>query len=126
MHIPTEAMTGASRRRGSAVLDDIKLVKKIDKTTPKLQEAVVMGRVYTMVEIEFMKKIDSNEERYLRYELKNVMVTSYLNTVDTCGVAQDILTLNFEEVKGTDTEIDEEGYVQGMVEWSWKVEEGES
>ena len=126
MHTPTEMMTGTSRRRGDVVFEDIKLVKKIDKATPKLQEALAAGKVYSTVEIHFMKMIGSIEVTYLRYELKNVMVTSYLNTVDTCGVAQDVLTLNFEEVKMTYTELDEDGSSKGNVEWTWKVEGAES
>jgi type VI protein secretion system component Hcp len=79
-----------------------------------------------VVEIEFTKRVDGMEVTYLRYELKNVMVTSYQSTVDACGLAYDNLTLNSEEVKVTYTEIDDEGYSKGNVEWSWKVEEGES
>jgi type VI secretion system secreted protein Hcp len=126
MHKPMDAMTGTSRRRGDVVLEDIKLVKKIDKATPKLQEAVAMGKVFTSVTIRFTKNLASNEDVYLEYELKKVMVTSYLNTVDTCGVVQDVLTLNFEEVKVTYTEYAEDGGSKGRVEWTWKVEEAES
>jgi type VI secretion system secreted protein Hcp len=125
LHKPS-ASVGATRRRGDVVLEDIILVKRIDKATPKLQEAVAMGRVIAVVEIEFTKRVDGMEVTYLRYELKNVMVTSYQSTVDACGLAYDNLTLNSEEVKVTYTEIDDEGYSKGNVEWSWKVEEGES
>ena len=125
LHSPS-ASVGATRRRGDVVLEDIILVKRIDKATPKLQEAVAMGRVITVVEIEFTKRVDGTEVTYLRYELKNVMVTSYQSTVDACGLAYDNLTLNSEEVKITYTEIGEDGSKMGNVEWSWKVEEGES
>lgn len=125
LHKPSTSV-GATRRRGDVVLEDIILVKRIDKATPKLQEAVAMGRVITVVEIEFTKRVDGTEVTYLRYELKNVMVTSYQSTVDACGLAYDNLTLNSEEVKITYTEFSEDGGMMGNVEWTWKVEEGES
>ena len=124
LHKPSSSV-GATRRRGDVVLEDIILVKRIDKATPKLQEAVAKGNVIPTVVIEFTKKADGTEVIYLRYELKNVMVTSFQSTVDACGLAYDNLTLNSEEVKITYTEIDEEGSMKGNVEWTWKVEEGE-
>ena len=70
---------------------------------------------------------DSGRVTYYRYELKNVLVTSY--NVSGSGQSEDVpmedFSLNFEEVKVTYTENDNKGKSKGNVEYSWKVEEGE-
>ena len=66
-----------------------------------------------------------DQATYLKYELKNVMATSF----DFSGTAESgerpILTVNnnFEEVKVTYTEYDEDGKSKGNVEFEYKVEE---
>ena len=64
---------------------------------------------------------------YYRYELKNVLVTSY--SVSGAAQSEDVpsedFSLNFEEIKVTYTENDNKGKKKGNVEYGWKVEEGE-
>ena len=56
------------------------------------------------------------------------MVTSY--DISGSGQSEEVpmetFSLNFEEIKVTYTECDREGKSKGNVEYSWKVEEGES
>lgn len=128
-----KGLTGSSRRRGDVVLEDIVCVKELDKASPKLAEAVCTGAVIPTIEIELTRptiNADGTNGRvvYLRYELKNVMVTSY--SVSGAGQAEDVpmedFSLNFEEIKVTYTEQDKDtGQAKGKVEYSWKVEEGE-
>lgn len=116
-HNPSTATTRAS---SVAVFEDISLSKKIDKSSPKLAEATVTGKVFPIVEFELV----SNTGTYLKYELKNVMISSY----SVGGTANDVptehISLNFEEIKVTYTEKDSAGKSKGNVEYSWKVEEG--
>lgn len=64
---------------------------------------------------------------YLKYELTNVIVTSY--NISGSGQSESVptesLSLNFEEIKVTYTEQDKAtGQSKGNVEYAWKVEEG--
>ena len=43
--------TGATRRRGDVVLEDIVVSKEIDKCDPKLAESTLTGRIFPKVEI---------------------------------------------------------------------------
>jgi type VI protein secretion system component Hcp len=56
------------------------------------------------------------------------MVTSY--SVSGAGQSEDVpmedFSLNYEEIKVTYTEHDSKGKKKGNIEYSWKVEEGES
>ncbi|MBC8471942.1 MAG: type VI secretion system tube protein Hcp [Planctomycetes bacterium] len=121
--------TGSTRRRGDVVLEDMVLVKELDKSSPKLAEAVCKGKVFPKVEIDVTASYtDAGRVTYYRYELKNCQVISY--NVSGSGQAEDVpmeeLSINFEEIKVTYTECDQGGKKKGNIEYTWKVEEGES
>ena len=121
--------TGATRRRGDVVLEDIVVTKELDKASPKLAEAVCKGRVFPKVEIHVTASYtDAGRVTYYAYELKNVQVASY--NINGSGQADQVpmedMSLNFEEIKVTYTENDAKGKKKGNIEYSWKVEEGES
>ena len=121
--------TGATRRRGDVILDDIVCVKELDKSSPKIAEALCKGNVFPKVEIHLTASYtDTGRVTYYAYELKNVQITSY--SISGSGQSEDIpteeMSLNFEEIKVTYTETDSKGSKKGNVEYTWKVEEGES
>ena len=129
IHKPGGGATGQSRRRGDVVLENITCVKELDKASPKLAESICKGKVFPKVEIELTASYtDAGRVTYYRYELKNVLVTSY--NVSGSGQSEEVPTeqfsLNFEEIKVTYTENDNKGGKKGNVEYSWKVEEGEA
>ena len=120
--------TGMARRRGSVIVEDITLVKELDKASPKIAEACLKGKVFGEVEIELTRYFGyTGNVVYYRFELTNVIVTSY--TIGSEDVnnkyPEEIITLNFEEIKVTYTETDDDGYSMGNIEYEWKVEKGE-
>lgn len=129
LHQPGGGATGATRRRGDVILDDISCAKELDKASPKIAEAVANGRVFPKVEIDMTASYtDAGRVTYYRYELTNVLVTSY--SISGSGQSESVpvedFSLNFEEIKVTYTENDSKGKKKGNVEYSWKVEEGEA
>ena len=120
--------TGATRRRGDVILEDVVVVKEIDKSTPKLAEAICKGRVFATVFIEVTASFtDAGRVPYYRVELKKAQVSNY--SFDGAAQADQVPTetvcLNFEEIKVTYTECDSSGKTKGNIEYTWKVEEGE-
>lgn len=81
IHKPGGGATGQSRRRGAAVVEDLTLTMEYEKSTPKLQEKCLKGEVIPKLEIEQFAAFDDSDGSgrvpYLRYELKNVLVSSY-------------------------------------------------
>lgn len=127
IHKPGAGQTGPTRRRGDVVLDDVMIVKELDKASPKLAEAVCLGRVFPKVLIHVTASYtDKGRITYYAYELKNVQVMSY--TVSGAGQSEAVPTeefsLNFEEIKVTYTENGPDGKAKGNIEYTWKVEEG--
>lgn len=150
---PDGGATGATRRRGDVVLEDIVVVKQLDKASPKLAEAICKGKVFPKVEIHLTGPSEGStcHGTFYAYELTNVMITRYEIsgsnplayaliapapeiTMPSAGpfIVQAVdapveeISLNFEEIKVTYTECDSAGLSKGNVEYTWKVEEGES
>lgn len=126
---PGGGATGPTRRRGDVICEDVVCVKELDKSSPKIAEAVCKGKVFPKVEIHLTASYtDAGRVTYYAYELKNVLVTNY--DISGSGQAEDVptenLSLNFEGIKVTYTETDDKGKSKGNVEYSWKVEQGES
>jgi type VI secretion system secreted protein Hcp len=128
LHQPGGGATGATRRRGDVILEDISCSKELDKSSPKIAEAVCKGKVFPKVEIHLTASYtDTGRVTYYAYELTNVLVSSY--NISGTGQGEDVpmedFALNFEEIKVTYTEADSKGATKGKVEYSWKVEQGE-
>jgi type VI secretion system secreted protein Hcp len=128
LHRAGGGATGQTRRRGVATVEDVVCMKEYDKASPKLAESVLTGKVFPKVEIHDATTYgDGVRAVFLKYELKNVLVTSHNVSVAGAGdaVPTESLSLNFEEVKQTYTEYDAKGSKKGNVEMTWKVESGE-
>jgi len=117
-----------AKTKRSVVDLGFEISKTLDKSSPKLQEAILTGKVFPKVQIDITRSFDATgaSATYYKYELKNVQVTSY--QISGAGQSSDrpaeSLSLNFEEIKVTYSEYDDNGARKGNVEYSWKVEEG--
>lgn len=122
-------ISGSTRQRGSATFGDVVVVKELDKSSPKLQEALATGQVFGELELDLVSPSSGGRpsEPYLKWELKNVQITGYRLSGAVSGNDRptETISLNFEEIKVTYTELDAAtGTSGGKVEYGWKVEEG--
>ena len=116
---------GQSRRRGAAAIDDVLLTFDYEKSTPKLAEKLLKGQIIPTLEIEFTATYGEERQTYLKYELKNVALTSY----DFSGYADGgpptvVVGNSFEEITVTYTVFNDKGQPTGNVEYNYKVEKG--
>lgn len=124
-HRPGGSSTGQSRRRGAAVVEDMFLAIDYEKASPKLLEKCLKGEVVPKLEVELTATYGGARVTYLKYELENVMVTSYQVNAsgnDEAGPPTVVVANNFEEIKVTYTEFDDTGAAKGNVETEHKVE----
>ena len=127
LHRAGSGATGQTRRRGVVTVEDVVCTKEYDKSSPKLAEAVCSGKVFPKVEIHNTTTYgEGNRATFLKYELKNVLVSSHNVSAAGAGdaVPTEAMSLNFEEVKQTYVEYGADGKKVGNVEMTWKVEEG--
>ncbi len=128
IHRAGAGATGQSRRRGVATVEDVAVEKEYDKSSPKLAEAVCTGKVFPKVEIHDTATYAENRATYIKYELKDVLVTSHtvFGQSATDPRPTETISLNFEEIKQTYVEYDSKGSKKGNVEMTWKVQEGQT
>jgi type VI secretion system secreted protein Hcp len=118
---------GRGRRRGAATVEDLMLTVEYEKASPKLQEKCLRGAVIPKLVIEQTATYGGARATYLRYELKNVMITSIqvnASGADEAGPGIVVVGNNFEKIKVTYTEFDGAGSKKGNVEYNWKIEKG--
>ncbi len=116
----TSLPTEMTRRRGTAAIEDLVLQFEYEKSAPKLEEKLLKGQVIPKLEIEFTAVYGGARATYLKYELTNVMLTSFSFT--SYGNVPVVEFANsFEEIKVTYTEYDETGSSQGNVEYEFKL-----
>ena len=65
------------RTKGETMLGDVVVVRQLDKSSTKLQEACASGKFFTEVEVHFCTTVKAKQEPYLKYKLKDVIVSSY-------------------------------------------------
>lgn len=122
--IKVEADTGAGGMTSRPVAGEVKCVKVLDKSSPLLMRRLVLGELIPALTIEFTRSTAAGNEPYLKYELKNVLISSYSVSPGGAGgdaVPTETLSLNYEEIKVTYTERDEAGQVRSTVEYTWNV-----
>jgi type VI secretion system secreted protein Hcp len=120
MSMGTRRAGGTGSTAGRAEFKEFTVTKKTDRSSPKLMEAVCLGKVIPKVELHLTETGPDGEETYLVIELENVLVSSYSLGAGGDSAPVDQMSLNFERIKLT------RRGKSGNVEFEWKVEEGES
>ncbi|MGD8862315.1 MAG: type VI secretion system tube protein Hcp [Myxococcales bacterium] len=121
-HLPAPA-GGASRRRGSASFEPIRISKRLDSSSPQLEKALATGRVFPRVILELTSPGRGAGAVYYRVELRNVLVTSYQLHATGDAVPTEELTISYEEIKVSYMPTDAKGRKKGSVEFQFKTGE---
>jgi type VI secretion system Hcp family effector len=75
---PTIKVGDGIRTGGERTYEPIRIVKRIDKTSPKLMESCVKGTALTKVVVKYCKPTESDGlVTIMVYEFKNVAIASY-------------------------------------------------
>ena len=96
-----EGAKDSQRSRGETTLGDVVCVRELDKSSTKLQEACATGKFFEEVEVHFCTEIKGKREPYLKYKLKNVIVSSYSfhGTASGDPLPSEEVTLGYSEVE---------------------------
>ncbi len=117
------------RTKGETTLGDLVVVRQLDKSSTKLQEACANGTFFPVVELHFCTTVKNRQEPYLTYMMKNVVVTSYGFHGNSSGspLPSEQVSIGFTEVEWTYILVDpESGDKKGNVPAKYKPGEGKS
>jgi type VI secretion system secreted protein Hcp len=106
------------RSRGETTAGDIVVVRQLDKSSVKLQEAAATGKYFPKVDVHFTTQVQGSSEPYLKYSLSDVIVTSYNFHGVASGDPQpsEDITLNYSKAEWTYVTIDPKtGVPKGQV-----------
>ena len=98
-----EGAKDQQRTKGETTLGDIVVMRELDKSSTKLQEACANGSFFPEVEIHFCSTVKNKQEPYLTYLLKDVIVSSYSFQGMASGdpLPSESITLGYTEVEWT-------------------------
>ena len=122
---PTGVGSAGSRRRGTAVVEDMVLSLPYEKAAPKLLEKCLEGAMIPRLEVEVTATYGGSRVTYLRYELENVLITSYqvhASGDDEAGPPTVVIANDFEKIEVTYTEFDDDGTEKAEVETEYTVD----
>jgi type VI secretion system secreted protein Hcp len=125
-HQPDMGSSGISRRRGGAEVGDFTVTFLYEKAATKLAEKCLRGSIIPKLEIELTTMSGEASKTFLKYEMQNVMISSYDVTGNREEGVPPLVTVsnNFEEIKVTYTEYDNEGNPKGNTDFTYNVETG--
>ncbi len=118
----SQMATGGGGGGGGAVGRELKghvtLIKRIDKASPLLCKRCVDGTPLPLVIVQLTR---ADGQTYLKYELKNVMVSSIVHggDLDGDGAPDETLELTFDGAKLTYTQFDATGKPVGQSSAQW-------
>jgi type VI secretion system secreted protein Hcp len=117
------------RSRGHTMLSDVIVVRQLDKSSTKLQEACANGTYFKDVEIHFCTQTKNKQEPYLKYKLNDCIVTSYSISGHESGnpLPTESISINCSGAEWTYVTVDPKtGEVKGNVPTKFSPGEGKS
>ncbi len=105
--------SGGGGGAGKVSLSDILVSKGIDKSSPKLMEACVTGKAIpsaTLVAVPSNR--ENSSQPYMKYTLKDVLVSSYSASGASGDLPSESLSLNFTKIEWTHSTRNADGTIE--------------
>lgn len=126
--IPSGAQA-TQRARGETTLGDIVVVRNVDKSSVKIAESCAKGEFHKEAEIHFCTDIHNAREPYLKYKLKNVVISSYSFSGTGSGnpIPSEEVTFGYTDIEWTWVVINPEtGKVEGNIPAKYSPQTGKA
>lgn len=109
---------------GAPEFQQFVITKGVDKSTPKLERLIAEGMIIPSLEIHLTASyITADQKTILKYQLENVMVTSYNVKGSTQGGEPPVEEVGFifDKISVIHTEYDENGQSKGDTEFTFPL-----
>ena len=115
---------GGGGGAGKVSFQDISVHKLADSASPALMQACASGK-HIKSGVLTVRKAGGRQEEFYKIALTNILVSSITNTGANGGVPQEMVSLNFEEIKFDYKEQGADGSLGGVVKFGWNVKKNE-
>lgn len=119
--------SGTGSGSGKVNIQDLNLTKIFDKSSPIIMQYCTTGKHIPSGKLHCYKASGDNRVKYLEFEMKNVLVTSY-QTGGSGGSDEQMesFALNFGEYKETYTQQMADGSAGAKTDFGWKIPANEA
>ena len=123
LHVDLSGGTGmGGGGAGKAMVEDIKIIKQVDRSSADLALHVFNGKSIPKAEIVVERDTGQGPFQYIKIELKDVLVTRVaIGGKDTDEATGETITLNFDEICVTYTPQMQDGSPGPEEETCWSV-----
>lgn len=107
--------SGSESRAGRADIQNLTIMKVLDKTSPLLFDDCCTGNILSKATLYYDKPMGDQQEDYFKIEMEDVLITS----IQLSGSAEnpvESVSMGFEKVKVCYNPEDDEGKLQGFIE----------
>jgi type VI secretion system secreted protein Hcp len=105
-HITSQVGRVSDREASSPRVSEVTITKSLDRASNTLMEQMLAGKSIPSVEI-YVCTTDSTPQHYVRYVLKDVMISHHEHGVSANSQPVEILDLNYTQIQITQTLRDE-------------------
>lgn len=112
--------TGGGGGAGKVSFNDLTIQKRCDLSTPSLMQACAKGD-HIGDGVLTVRKAGGTQEEFYKITLKNILVSSIMNTGADGGNPMESVSLNFAEIKFDYKEQTEKGGLGGVAKFGWDL-----
>jgi len=113
-HVIGPGSAGAEARAGRANIQDLTIMKSVDKTSPLLFDDCVTGNVLKTVDLIYDKPMGDQQEDYYKLHMENALITSIQHSGSSENPMESI-SFAFEKYK-VSYNPEEEGKLKGFID----------
>ena len=122
----TRPLGGASGA-GKVSMNDFNFTMKVSKASPQLFLASAQGKIIPSATLEAVRASAGSGQTYLKWELKNVVISSYQTGVDQAtGLPTDRIKMKFTQIIVTYTTQNADGSAGEVVRAGWDLAKAKS
>lgn len=111
--------SGGEARSGRANLQDVSIMKVVDKTSPQLFEDCVLGTYLDEVDIVYDKPLGSTQEDYYKIHMEDALITSIQHSGSSENPVES-LSFAFSKIK-VSYNPEDDGKMKGFIEKGFDV-----
>ena len=117
---------GGGGAAGKATFEDLSIVKRVDRSSPKLAQACATGKHFPEAVLAVRRAGGPNfSVDFLVITLSDVMISSYRSSADEVESAPiDSFSIQFAKIQYSYTTQKADGTLDASVEWNWDLKLG--